>query len=68
MKAAPEASIRTVEDVVSDTPPGRVIPAGTKGVVHEAYEHPLEGYIAEFVMGDQDFEVTTIYPHQFEVT
>lgn len=67
MKATVDALVRTTTSVESDFRPGRVIPAGTEGLVLEAYEQPREGYAVELKLGEDDFEVVTLYPDQFEV-
>ncbi|HEX6443564.1 MAG TPA: hypothetical protein VF053_00635 [Streptosporangiales bacterium] len=67
MKAAVDAAVRTTVDVTSDFRPDRTIPRGTQGHVLEAYESPREGYAVELDLGDDDVEVVTLYPEQFDV-
>ncbi|MQA80679.1 MAG: hypothetical protein GEV10_19735 [Streptosporangiales bacterium] len=67
MKAAADAMIRTTVDVTSDFRPERTIPSGTEGHVLETYDSPREGYAVELQMGDDDIEVVTLHPDQFEV-
>lgn len=67
MKAAVDMAVRTTVDVTSDFRPDRTIPRGTQGHVLEAYESPREGYAVELDLGDDDIEVVTLYPEQFDL-
>lgn len=67
MKAAVDAVVRTTVDVTSDFRPDRVIPRGTNGHVLETYQSPREGYAVELELGDDDIEVVTLYPEQFDL-
>jgi hypothetical protein len=72
MKATPNDRIRTVVDVTADFS-DRVIPAGTEGVIVEAYETPSEGYAVDLaiedatLVGGYDFENVILKPDQFDV-
>ena len=72
MKATPNDLIRTLVDVTADFS-DRVIPAGTEGVVVEAYDTPKEGYAVDLaieddsLVGGYDQENVVLYPEQFTV-
>ena len=72
MKASSNDRIRTVVDVTADFS-DRVIPAGTEGVIVEAYETPRKGYAVDLgieddtLVGGYDFENVVLGPEQFEV-
>ena len=72
MKASSNDRIRTVVDVTADFS-DRVIPAGTEGVIVEAYETPREGYAVDLgieddtLVGGYDFENVVLGPEQFVV-
>jgi hypothetical protein len=72
MKASPNDRIRTVVDVTADFS-DRVIPAGTEGVIVEAYDTPREGYAVDLgieddtLVGGYDFENAVLGPEQFVV-
>jgi hypothetical protein len=71
MKASPDDEIRTVVDVLADFS-DRIIPAGTEGVIIEAYENP-EGYAVDLaieddtLVGGYDYENVVLKPDQFDV-
>ena len=71
MKASPDDEIRTVVDVLADFS-DRIIPAGTEGVIIEAYENP-EGYAVDLaieddtLVGGYDYENVVLRPDQFDV-
>jgi hypothetical protein len=72
LKATLNDRIRTVVDVSADFS-DRAIPAGTEGVIVEAYETPREGYAVDLaieddsLVGGYDFENVVLGPEQFEV-
>ena len=72
MKASPNDRIRTLVDVTADFS-DRVIPAGTGGVIVEAYDTPREGYAVDLeieddsLVGGHDFENVVLGPEQFAV-
>jgi hypothetical protein len=72
MKASPNDRVRTVADVTADFS-DRVIPAGTEGVIVEAYDTPREGYAVDLgieddtLVGGYDFENVVLGPEQFVV-
>jgi hypothetical protein len=72
MKASPNDRVRTLVDVTADFY-DRVIPAGTGGVIVEAYDTPREGYAVDLeieddtLVGGYDFENVVLGPEQFEV-
>jgi hypothetical protein len=72
MKATPNDRIRTLVDITADFS-DRVIPAGTEGVIVEAYETPTEGYAVDLaieddaLVGGYDYENVVLKPDQFVV-
>jgi hypothetical protein len=72
MKASPYDEIRTVVDVQADFR-DRVIPSGTRGVIVEAYDKPVEGYAVDLAIPDDDlvggyaYENVILFPDQFVV-
>ncbi len=73
MKAKVNDRVKTLV-TVEGIPKERIIPAGSVGVVIEAYESPeAEGYAVDFALPDHsligDFAYTNAYlePNQFEV-
>lgn len=66
LKSKVDAKVRTTGAVESELHPGRFIPAGSEGFVVDVSERP-EGYHVEFKVSDEDFDVVTLEPDQFEV-
>jgi len=65
MKATVDTKVRTLVDVTHPLHK-RPIPAGTEGFVIEAYTEPREGYDVEVKLAEDDFEVLTLRPDEFE--
>jgi hypothetical protein len=72
MKATPNDRIRTLVEVTADFS-DRIIPAGTEGVIVEAYDSPREGYAVDLaieddsLVGGYDYENVVLGPDQFMV-
>jgi arsenate reductase (thioredoxin) len=72
MKATTDDEIRTLVDVTADFS-DRVIPSGTRGVIVEAYDSPVEGYAVDLAIPDDDlvggyaYENVVLFPDQFVV-
>jgi hypothetical protein len=72
MKARVNDSVELLVDVPGEVQPA-VIPSGTRGVVMEAYEQPVEGYAVDVNIPDgssstgYNYDNVFLYPDQFVV-
>lgn len=66
MKANVDTKVRTLVEVRNQAR-SFPIPAGVEGYVVQTYTEPREGYDIEVQLADDDFEVVTLHPDQFEV-